>query len=153
MARDRKPVELKLIHGNPSKETGIAEAKTSATGVPSPPADLQGEAFAEWCRITYFLKSVGHIEMIDHSALVVYCSAWAMFDSARKAYEQHGPIVLGRDGGFVKNPAAQIMNDASKIMMTYGSKFGFTPRDRINLGLAQGAGKDDDDIDRMLSAI
>ncbi|WP_186315745.1 phage terminase small subunit P27 family [Catellatospora sichuanensis] len=142
---------MKLIQGNPSKDSSLGETRKSATGVPAPPADLRGEAYAEWCRITAFLASAGHVEKVDHAALVVYCSAWGMFDQARRAMDEHGPLVLGRDGGYVRNPAAQVMNDASKIMMTYGSKFGFTPRDRINLGMTKA--DDGDDIERHLAAL
>lgn len=142
MARDRKAPELKLLHGNPSNEPAQAPAK-SRTGRPSPPADLKGEAFAEWCRITTYLEKVGRIEMVDYAALVVYCSAWAAFDDARQAMEEHGTLVTGRDGGLVKNPAAQIMKDSSAIMLNYGSRFGFTPKDRVNLGILADEGSDD----------
>lgn len=144
----RKPPELKLLHGNPGNRPTTTGGRSS-TGTPSPPADLRGEAFAEWCRVTSYLEKTGHLETIDHAALVVYCSSWAMYDEARKAFEEHGVLLVGRDGGFVKNPAAQIMNDASKTMATYGAKFGFTPRDRINLGIAQ----TEDESDSMEAAL
>ncbi|GIH10327.1 hypothetical protein Rhe02_83940 [Rhizocola hellebori] len=130
--------DAKTWHGHLDNEADAVvdtTKATSKTAKPLPPSDLKGEAFAEWARITAFLE-VGHIESIDHAALVVYCSAWAMFDAARKAFETHGPLMVGRDGGLVKNPSAQIMNDAAKIMLSYEAKFGFTPRDRINLGIS-----------------
>ncbi len=151
MARDRKPPELKLLHGNPSNEKQNTPAK-SKTGRPRPPADLKGEAFAEWSRITTYLEKVGHIESVDHAALVVYCSAWASFNDARLALEEHGPLVMGRDGGYVKNPAAQIMKDAAAIMLSYGQRFGFTPKDRQNLGIGS-ADTGEDELDQALGAL
>jgi P27 family predicted phage terminase small subunit len=148
---DRKAPELKLLHGNPGNRPVSSKTK-SATGRPSPPADLKGEAFAEWCRITTYLEKVGHIESVDYAALVVYCSAWAMFDSARRAYEEKGPLIVGRDGGLVKNPAAQIMRDASDTMLKYGAKFGFTPKDRQNMGITNDP-DDGDDLERQLTAL
>lgn len=147
----RKSPDLKLLQGNPGNRP-VGKGGKSKTGRPLPPADLAGEAFAEWCRITDYLERVGHIEMVDHAALVVYCSSWAAYDAARKAFEEHGPLVTGRDGGLVKNPAAQIMNDASKTMALYGAKFGFSPRDRQALGLTSGGG-DEDDMDAALRAL
>lgn len=151
MPRERKAPELHVLHGNPSNLPAKG-VPTSMTGRPTPPADLKGEAFAEWSRITSYLAKVGQIESVDYAALVVYCSAWAMFDAARKAYEQHGPLVTGRDGGLVKNPAAQIMRDASDVMLKFGAKFGFTPKDRQNLGISNGSDSDDD-LEKGLQAL
>ena len=143
MPRDRKPADLKVLHGNPGKEKAPVMPGKSATGKPSPPLDLRGEAFAEWCRITSYLESVGHIEAVDYAALVVYVTAWSMFDMVRKAMEEHGPLVVGRDGALVKNPAAQVMRDSSDTMLKYGAKFGFSPKDRMNLGIGKTDAEED----------
>lgn len=147
-----KAPELKLLQGNPGKEPTRSPAR-SATGTPSPPADLKGEAFAEWARVTSYLAKVGRIETIDYAALVVYCSSWAMYDTSRKAFDEKGPLVIGRDGGFVKNPAAQLMKDASDTMLKYGAKFGFTPKDRQNLGIGSSDNDEGDEFERQLRAI
>lgn len=151
MARDAQAPDLKLLHGNPGKRP-VGRVSKSATGRPTPPADLSGEAYAEWCRITAYLERVGKIEHVDYAALTVYCSAWAMFDSARQALDEHGPLVRGRDGGLVKNPAAQIMKDASDVMLKFGARFGFTPKDRQNLGIVS-SDDDGDDMDAALKAL
>jgi P27 family predicted phage terminase small subunit len=127
--------ELQLLQGTRQDGSPVPSAKVSITGTPKPPADLKGEAFAEWCRVTAFLERMGLIEQVDHSALVVYCVSWALFDEARREVALHGTVIAGRDGGIVKNPAIQIMNDASKTMLSYGARFGITPKDRQNLGL------------------
>lgn len=137
MGATRKDPNLTLVRGNPGNRTIPAKGK-SVTGRPTPPADLKGEAFAEWSRITSYLTKVGRIESVDHAALVVYCSAWAMFDESRKSFELYGPLISGRDGGMVKNPAAQLMKESADVMLKYGAKFGFTPRDRMNLGITSG---------------
>lgn len=147
---DRRPPNLTVLRGNPGNRP-IPAASKSLTGKPLPPADLEGEAFAEWSRITTYLERVGRIESIDYAALVVYCSAWAAFDAARRALDEHGPLVVGRDGGLVKNPAAQIMKDSADIMLKYGSKFGFSPKDRQNLGI--GSDGEGDDLGDMLGAL
>ena len=146
---DRKPANVKLLHGNPSNRP-VTPGTTSTTGAPKPPADLKGEAFAEWCRITAYLQKVGHIELVDYAALVVYCSAWAMFDDARRSFDEYGPLIPGRDGGLVKNPAAQLMRDASDTMLKFGGRFGFTPKDRQNMGIVSSEG-DEDDLEGVLA--
>ncbi|MDG4826032.1 phage terminase small subunit P27 family [Asanoa sp. WMMD1127] len=139
---DRKAAEVHYLHGNPGNRPQGGKAK-SLTGRPLPPADLEGEAFAEWSRIVSFLDKAGRIESIDHAALVVYCASWAAFNDARQALAKYGTLVEGRDGLLVKNPAAQIMKDSAAIMLNYGSKFGFTPRDRQNLGITSDPGEGD----------
>lgn len=146
---DRKPADVKYLHGNPGNRP-VTSGTTSTTGVPRPPADLKGEAFAEWCRITAYLSKVGRIEQVDYAALVVYCSAWSMFDDARRMLDNHGPVIPGRDGGLVKNPAAQVMRDASDTMLKFGGRFGFTPKDRQNMGIAAPE-KDEDDLEGVLA--
>lgn len=149
MARDRKPVELKVLNGNPGKAE-ISPAVTITTERPKPPQNLRGEAFAEWCRVTDYLSSVGRIETIDYAGLVVYCTAWQTFESAREELDRHGPLVTGRDGGLVKNPAAQVMEQAAKIMLAYGAKFGCTPKDRQNLGI-RAPEAEGDELDDLLA--
>ncbi|XVU22526.1 phage terminase small subunit P27 family [Actinoplanes sp. CA-054009] len=139
---DRKNPDLKLLNGNPGKRETHSSTK-SQTGIPSPPSNLRGEAFAEWCRVTDFLSKIGKIEQIDYAALTVYCVSWATYVDAVEAME-HGILIPGRDGALVKNPAAQVMRDASDTMLKYGSKFGFTPKDRQNLGIGQTAGETDE---------
>ncbi|MEU8086324.1 phage terminase small subunit P27 family [Micromonospora sp. NPDC049101] len=151
VARDRKPPELTILHGNPSNNPTPTKAK-SQTGRPRPPGDLKGEAFAEWSRITTYLEKVGRIEMVDYAALVVYCSSWQAFNDARLALEEHGTVVTGRDGGLVKNPAAQVMKDSSATMLNYGQRFGFTPKDRQNLGIGAESTAEDD-LERHLGAL
>lgn len=147
---NRKPVNLKVLHGNPGNREVTSERK-SATGIPTPPASLKGEAYAEWVRVTTFLARVGHIETVDYAALTVYCTAWAAFEDARGSFEKYGSLLVGRDGGLVKNPAAQIMRDSADLMLKFGARFGFTPKDRQNMGLADG--DDGDDLNDALDAL
>lgn len=142
---EKQDTNLTLLRGNPGNRP-VKTGGKSQTGAPRPPANLKGEAFAEWSRVTSFLEKQGKIETIDYAALVVYCSAWAMFNDARQAFDEHGSLVPGRDGGMVKNPAVQIMRDASDTMLKYGAKFGFSPKDRVSLGIAPGGDEEDDPL-------
>jgi P27 family predicted phage terminase small subunit len=134
----RKPTDLKLLQGNPGKAGDLGQVATSKTGRPMPPADLKGEAFAEWARVVNHLEAIGHIENVDRAALVVYVTAWDTYNKAREILEDHGPIINGKDGQLVKNPAHQVMRDSSDTMLKYAAKFGLTPKDRQNMGLAAG---------------
>lgn len=152
MGRDAKSPDLKVLHGNPSKEPEKPATK-SLTGAPKPPGDLKGEAFAEWCRVTAFLTKVGRVEAVDYAALVVYVSAWETFDLARQAMSDQGPLIQGRDGNLVRNPAAQIMRDSADTMLKFGAKFGVTPKDRQNLGIAGDPAGDEDELEKHLRIV
>ncbi len=129
-----KPSKLTELRGNPSKKKVAAEPEPSR-GAPRPPADLKDEALAEWGRIVPELDRLGLLTVVDRAYLVAYCEAWASFNSAREALAEYGPLVAGRDGGLVKNPASQIMRDAADMMLKFGSRFGLSPSDRTRLSV------------------
>lgn len=144
IVNERKPANLTVLKGNPGNRPVPSGQSVSLTGVPDPPATLRGEAYAEWVRVTSFLSQVGKIEVVDKAALTVYCQAWGSFCRAAEELDEYGPLVEGREGNLVKNPAAQVMRDASDVMLKYGSKFGLTPRDRQAMGFAEGPSTKDE---------
>jgi P27 family predicted phage terminase small subunit len=131
------PSKLVELKGNPSKKKLTAEPEPTR-GAPRPPADLKGEALAEWGRIVPELDRLGLLTKVDRAYLVAYCEAWATFNAAREAIAEFGPLVAGRDGGMVKNPAAQVMRDAADMMLKFGSRFGLSPSDRTRLSVPSG---------------
>lgn len=128
-----KPTALKILEGNPGQRKLNTTEPQPRAAAPLPPAQLVGEALAEWGRIVPELDRLGLLTVVDRAYLVAYCEAWATFDAARQAIAEYGPLVAGRDGGMVKNPAAQIMKDAADMMLKFGSRFGLSPADRTRL--------------------
>jgi P27 family predicted phage terminase small subunit len=141
-----KSREEKELAGNPGNRPLPKEFKLRK-GAPQPPADLRGEAFAEWCRIVPELEAAGLLAHVDRSYLVIYCSAWAQHEDAREALDREGVLVDGQKGNLVKNPAAQVMKDAADIMLKYGAKLGLNPSDRARLGAAMAGDNDEDGPD------
>lgn len=133
------PSRLTELKGNPSKKKLTGSEPEPARGAPRPPADLKGEALAEWGRIVPELDRLGLLTKVDRAYLVAYCEAWSAFNSAREALAEYGPLVAGRDGGLVKNPAAQVMRDAADMMLKFGSRFGLSPSDRTRLSVPSAA--------------
>jgi P27 family predicted phage terminase small subunit len=130
------PSKLVELKGNPSKKKLAGTEPEPRQGAPRPPADLKGEALAEWGRIVPELARLGLLTVVDRAYLVAYCESWATFDQSRAAMAEYGPLVAGRDGGLVKNPAAQVMRDAADLMIKFGSRFGLSPSDRTRLSVA-----------------
>ncbi len=133
------PSKLVELKGNPSKKKLTGSEPEPSRGAPRPPADLKGEALAEWGRIVPELDRLGLLTKVDRAYLVAYCESWASFNAAREALAEFGPLVAGRDGGMVKNPASQIMRDAADLMLKFGSRFGLSPSDRTRLSVPSGS--------------
>lgn len=134
--RPPKPAALKRLDGNPGKRP-IANEPEPTKGAPKPPPALRGEALAEWGRIVPELDALGLLAKVDRGYLVAYCEAWSSFDAAREVVAELGPLVEGRDGNLVKNPAAQIMKDSADMMLKFGSRFGLSPVDRARLSVSE----------------
>lgn len=128
-----KPTALKVLQGNPGGKPLNTQEPQPTRGAPRPPASLRGEALAEWGRIVPELDSLGLLAKVDRAYLVAYCESWAAFDASREILAEQGPLVTGRDGGLVKNPAAQIMKDSADLMLKFGARFGLSPADRVRL--------------------
>ncbi|MFF7233960.1 phage terminase small subunit P27 family [Streptomyces sioyaensis] len=132
----RTPTKLDKLRGNPSKKKLNEAEPEPTTGDLAPPADFEGEALAEWRRVVPELHRLGLVTVVDRAYLVAYCSAWSSFEEARQTLAERGPLVEGRDGNLVKNPAAQIMRDSADMMIKFGSRFGLSPSDRTRLSVA-----------------
>jgi len=115
-------------------------------GLPEPPADLSGEARAEWDRVAPELARMGVLSLIDRAALLVYCNAWSAYTVAVETLRTAGPVLKGKDGQLVKNPAAQLVRDQADLMLKYGSRFGLNPSDRARLSVEP---DDNPDLDIM----
>ncbi|MBS2549641.1 phage terminase small subunit P27 family [Catenulispora sp. NL8] len=123
---------MKVLEG---RGTFPASEPQPAKGLPEPPADLFGEARAEWDRVAPELARMGVTTLIDRAALVVYCNAWGAYVEAVAALNDKGPLVPGREGSVVKNPAAQIVKDQAELMLKYGGRLGLNPSDRARLSV------------------
>lgn len=139
-----KPTALKRLEGNPGNHDLSRVEPEPTKGAPRPPADLKGEALAEWGRIVPELDRLGLLTKVDRAYLVAYCEAWASFDEARKAIAEYGILVEGRERTLVKNPAAQVMKDSADLMLKFGSRFGMSPADRTRLTVPSEAPEDNE---------
>src|SRR3954451_8462443 len=61
---------------------------------PKPPAELKGEALAEWKRIVKVLKPTKVITEADRSALLMYVQAWAQMQAAHAEVEKDGAVIV-----------------------------------------------------------
>lgn len=131
--RPPKPVELKLIEGNPGKRR-IAEPPKAPPSKPRCPSWLSTYAKTEWRRVVPVLDDLGLLTTVDRSTLAAYCEAVATFKEATELIAELGVLVQGRrKGEAVKNPALQVQRDAARLIASYSAMFGLSPSDRVRL--------------------
>ena len=140
--RKPKPVALKLIEGNRGKRR-IPKTPMPPPELLAPPAGMCAPARKEWDRVAPQLDRLGLLTGLDRAALHAYCEAYARRCAAERHVHSKG-IMVGR----VKNPAAQIIRDASMEMRAWCSEFGMTPSARARMVLPD---EKNLDLDRFMS--
>lgn len=129
----RKPVPaaVRRLTGTKSRR-GVAEVK-APPGPLDPPKHLKGVARAEWIRVAQQLDDLGLLAGIDRANLEAYCGWYETWRQARADVARHGMTFKAVSGQRKKNPAAQIMSDASREMRKFAVEFGMTPSSRTRV--------------------
>ena len=130
-----------------------AEAKTQRKSVrlppsrPSPPADLVGEALAEWKRIVPALDAKGLLTKIDRGVLASYCRAWAHACKAESELEAGGMVRNDRDGNERKSPWWQVWRESTALAAMLAKELLLTPNTRLRASMPEAEdGKESDGI-------
>lgn len=128
--KGRKPVpsQIKLLTGS-RQPINRSEPKPART-MPSCPKFLQGEARAEWRRISRELHRIGVLTVVDRAALAAYCLAWATMVKATEQLETKEMVIETSFGNMVQNPWLQVRNRAMDDMKKFAVEFGMTPSSR-----------------------
>jgi P27 family predicted phage terminase small subunit len=122
----------------PSVVNGGAPANEPKPRLPKhlePPEDLSEDAKTTWVETIEAIGHTGVITAVDLQGLRHYCEAAANFRRAQALVAQAGPLIKGRNGDLVRNPAAIIAKQASEAMRGWARELGLTPAARV--GLAQ----------------
>lgn len=115
--------------------------------IPTPPDHLEGEALAEWNRITPHLEKLGLVSEIDRAALVGYCDSWSEYVWACERIKQMSDrrddkgIVIDPNGvaariwqtpsGYKQiSVIVQIKNRALEMLVKFLAEFGMSPAAR-----------------------
>lgn len=139
-----KPAALKLLAGNPGKRPiGAPQRGRRVTkGAPDRPAELTGEAAAEWDRLAPELDVAGLLAVTDRGILAAYCLAYADMLAARDAINRDGrtiktPVqtskgkVIGHK--ITEHPAARMLERASMRVAKLAEQLGLTASSRQRL--------------------
>lgn len=136
------PANVHLLRGNASKRplaSLLDDVVRPDVEIPDAPDHLQGEALAEWQRITPHLHRLGLISQIDRAALVAYCDAWGEYVWACERIAVHNvEDATGERGRVWDTPSGykqisvlqQIRNRALEQMRQWLGEFGMSPAAR-----------------------
>lgn len=140
--RGPKPTPTNVLKVRGSWRADTRDGEPQASGVPHPPAWLEGVALAKWQEYVPQLERMGLLGECDADALVAYCEAWAEFVEATEYIKEHGRIAISENGGEYQHPMVGIKNKAVERMNRLGSQFGWTPSARTGLKVEKEAKKD-----------
>lgn len=150
VGRKPKPVELKVVQGNPGKRP-IKERPSYAPLTDHPPDELPPLGRALWRRIIKHLKPIRVVQATDREALLVLCDLWATYSAAMELVRRHGTLIRSRSKNderatLVVNPAWRVARDAARQMEGLWASFGLTPADRSRLTIGGGGDDEPDDL-------
>ena len=146
--RKPKPTETKKLEGNPGKRAINNQEPKPRVVIPSVPEHLQGEARAEYKRISAELSILKIITNLDRAALVSYCQAWGDYVKACQKIKTEGEVITSDKGNLYQNPWVGIKTGAMDRMLRISAEFGMTPSSRTRLKVESES--EDDEVKKML---
>jgi P27 family predicted phage terminase small subunit len=129
-----RPNNLRVLYGDRKSRINDAEPRPRDKP-PARPSWLSPLAAEEWARIAPDLTVMGTAKAVDATALGAYCEAVARLRVACELVAKSGPLLIGREGQAVKNPAVAQARDASYEVRMWAREFGFTPSARSPMRL------------------
>lgn len=137
-----KPVELKIIEGNPGKRALNHNRPTPKPGAPSCPDWLDPEAKREWRRLARELDRLQLLTGADQSVYAGYCQNLARVREAELLLTKEGLTVSlwGTDNegvahlvGMRAHPAVAIARGCWLNVLRFGQQLGLSPSSRSGL--------------------
>jgi P27 family predicted phage terminase small subunit len=144
----KKPIDLKLLEGNPSKRPIKKQPKLAIKNLKCP-IWLSKEAKKEWKRMFTLLEKLNLISDIDMTIFAMYCQNYARWKQAEEELNSEKLKILGQRGPII-NPLIKISATYQTRMKISIEKLGLSPSDRINLDIAMNDDNENDGIAKYL---
>lgn len=135
--RKPKPVELRLIEGNPGKRP-IPNAPKYKPLTDHPPDELPALGKNLWRRLVAQFRLHKLVQVTDREALFALCDLWALYCTNMALVRQDGALIKSKNNNqeraaVMVNPAWRVARDALREMEQLWARFGLTPSDRSRL--------------------
>jgi P27 family predicted phage terminase small subunit len=138
-----KPVELKILEGNPGRRPLPTNHPKPRPVAPKPPYKLHPVARRFWKEHAPKLEAMGILTEVDGPAFVMMATHYAMAWEAGQVLRDEGLVVEDERGLPRKHPILQVLRDSSAAFRMYAAQFGLTPSARAKLSIPE---PDDDDF-------
>lgn len=138
-----KPVELKVLEGNPGKRALPASSPKPQPVAPVCPRGLPSRARRFWKEHAPKLEWLGILTEVDGAAFAMLATHWAIAFEAARAIREEGLTAADENGATRKHPLLQVLRDNSAAFRMYAAEFGLTPSARGRLDIPEPAGEDD----------
>jgi len=129
MPRPKRPTALYGVDGGKRRPD---EPVPSSTALKMP-RGMSPRAQAQYKLLAPDLEAKGVLTAWDLPLFQLLCETYETAEIAYKAILEHGPLIRGRGGELVKNPALQVRKDAIEQIRRLGGQFGLSPSDRASL--------------------
>ena len=126
-----KPVELKILEGNPGQRRLPKPPKFAPLAMEAPDW-LSREARAEWRRLAKEFQRVDLVKRPDRAAMIALCTEWAKYVEATKV--MNDPSRPQRIGG---KPTHQVARESLDALIRLWARFGMTPADRARFDMPE----------------
>ncbi len=133
--RKPKPTARKQLAGNPGKRKlnkNEPQYSPVLAGVTAPDW-ISEDAKTMWDLVTAELCREGILTVTDLHNVEGFCCAYSNWRMAQKELDQMGVTVITPTGSLIKNPAATVVNETLRQMVSLGSLLGLDPSSRSRL--------------------
>lgn len=140
MGRPRKPTELHVLNGNPSKKKDLGKNEPKPAPIvetPKPPTWLNKYAKKEWKRLAPGLTRIGLLTEADIGSFVMLCQSYGRWEEYERDVEKNGStyIYINKGGGEneVERPQTKLAHKAYERYKALCTEFGVTPASRTRI--------------------
>jgi P27 family predicted phage terminase small subunit len=117
---------LRILEGNRSHRP-IPDEPHASSGPCDPPPHLSDGARDVWLALAPELEAKTLLAPRYLIAFETFCNAVVSYRLSQRLLDAAGPLVNGRDGGIVTNPAAREVARFFVLVRQAGSDFGMSP--------------------------
>jgi len=125
--RKPKPINLKILEGNPGKRPLNLNEPKPLQIAPECPKWLKPLAKKIWKRLYPELERLGLLTIIDEMAFAGLCQNYAIYIETEKYLEKNGRVIKTKSGTVKSCPEVAISNNALKFVRSFASEFGLAP--------------------------
>ncbi len=156
MGRSKKPTELHVLNGNPSKikDLGQGEPKPKPiTGTVEPPEFLNEYAVKMWQRLFPILKNINLITEADLESFTMLCQSYGIWVDCEIELNNIRITEYTNKGGNTNDVEHELSKIGRQAFMQYKSlctEFGLTPASRSRIQI-MGADDEIDPMEQLLS--